>query len=112
MYKNHPKVFRERFLGGQPEKIKGFWKAMRNHPAFQQHPMQSRPDYSTRCVPLGIHGDGVPVSGIGRKWSKSCLALSWQSMLATGSTLEFNMLITVLYKLLCVKSGPRDTMQK
>eukprot|EP00969_Alexandrium_andersonii_P336082 14854881-Alexandrium_andersonii.AAC.1 len=112
LFSKHSKVFHQKFLGGGPATIEDFWTAMRQHPAMRNHPMLSRGDYKSKCVPLGLHGDSVPVAGIGRKWVKSCLALSWQSLLACGSTVEFNYLIIALYKVLCVKEGPKATMAK
>ena len=39
-------------------------------------------------VPLAVHGDGVPVIRVGKKGSKSCDAYSWQSIVASGTTLK------------------------
>ena len=35
-----------------------------------------------------IHGDGVPVTGVGKSWGKSCNIYNWGSMLAAGKTVE------------------------
>ena len=35
-----------------------------------------------------MHGDGVPVTGIGKSWGKSNTVVDWGSFLATGSTVE------------------------
>eukprot|EP00969_Alexandrium_andersonii_P176489 7804037-Alexandrium_andersonii.AAC.1 len=77
---------------------------------MEGHPMLEREGYDKRAVPLGLHGDGVPVAGVGKKWSKSCLALSWVSLLSTGSTLDCNLLIMLLYKCLAVQNGANATM--
>lgn len=36
------------------------------------------------CIPCGLHGDEVPVIGIGKIWSRSCLNFSWCSLLANA----------------------------
>ena len=42
-------------------------------------------DLSTlKCIPCGLHGDEVPVIGIGKIWSRSCLNFCWCSLLANA----------------------------
>jgi len=35
-----------------------------------------------------FHGDGVPVTGLGKTWGRSCNIWNWGSLLAKGSTVE------------------------
>eukprot|EP00969_Alexandrium_andersonii_P108757 4798276-Alexandrium_andersonii.AAC.1 len=83
---------------------------MVGHPSWEGHPLASRGSWD-KCVPLGIHGDSVPVSGISRKWAKSVLVISWQSLVASGSTLDFVYLITLCFKHLLVKNAHRDSLK-
>lgn len=67
-----------------------FWACFQSHPCMEGHPLLKRKDFQNCCIPLGLHGDEVPVTGIGKIWSRSALVLSWTSLLAlaAGRTLE------------------------
>ena len=64
------------------------------------------------CIQITLHGDGVPVSGIGKSWGRSVLFLSWCSLLATGNTLDFNFLIAGLYEKLCAATRYAHTWNR
>ena len=50
-------------------------------------------------MPLSLHGDACPVTGVGKSWGKSMDFFSWASLLfAGGTTLESNFLITAMFK--------------
>lgn len=59
-----------------------FWQAFDGHPAMSNHPVKDKKNYTTHGIPLSFHGDEVPVVGVGKIWSRSCLAFSWCSMVA------------------------------
>ena len=65
--------------------LQQFWDTFANHPCMAGHPLHDRPHYRTRCVPLSLHGDEVPITGIGKIWSRSALVLSWSSLVATAA---------------------------
>eukprot|EP00969_Alexandrium_andersonii_P104230 4600357-Alexandrium_andersonii.AAC.1 len=83
IYHKHPDIFAKQMLGGNIDVLAEFWSEMRTHPAMNNHPLQTKPGFNKKAIPLGLHGDGVPVSGIGRKWAQSTLAISWQTMLSS-----------------------------
>ena len=62
-----------------------FWRPFRGHPCMNGHPLFEREDFRTKCVPLGLHGDEVPISGIGKIWCRNALVLSWCSLLAVAA---------------------------
>ena len=41
-----------------------------------------------KTIPIMIHGDGTPTSGIGKSWGKSADFISWSSMLAFSTFSE------------------------
>eukprot|EP00969_Alexandrium_andersonii_P097248 4292298-Alexandrium_andersonii.AAC.1 len=83
---------------------------MHGHPSWSDHPVKHRTDLA-KVVPLAMHGDSVPVSGVQRRWGKSVLVLSWCLLLARGgSTLQFNFLMVSLYKHILKKTGDEPTM--
>jgi hypothetical protein len=64
-----------------------------NPEAWQQtilpDPSKLEPDWKTKTIALSMHGDEVPVTGIGKVWSRCALAFSWASMLAlAGATVD------------------------
>lgn len=65
LYERHPEKFRERFLGAEG-KMTEFWAAASRHPMLTNHAVLSRRDYRTKGIPISLHGDGVPVAGIGK----------------------------------------------
>ena len=93
-------------------RVREFWHAMAGTPAMQDHPVTERADFQNLCVPLSFHGDGVPISGIGKAWGHSVDVFSWRSMLSSGSTLMTNYIIFLIFKFLKVTSAGRDTYQK
>ena len=92
MYKCHPESFRKRLFGDKVGNISKFWNDMRSHPAYDGHPIKKRRDRDM-IIPLAMHGDGVPVKGIGKSWGQKVEIYSWSSVLAEGSTIFTHFLI-------------------
>ena len=65
----------------------------RQDPRVVNHPMRELRAWDNRAVPLGLHGDGVPVLQVGKAGAKSYETYSLQSMLASGPTNEIKMLL-------------------
>ena len=83
MWENKRNAFVE-FVQGPPGQIEGFWTEMADSPQLAAHPLRLEPDYQHTAIPIAIHGDGVPVTGVGKSWSKSCDIYSWASLLGGG----------------------------
>lgn len=66
--------------------VRKFWRSMRLHPQLREHPMASTPDWFSHTVPLAVHGDGVPITGIGTVWSRVMTNYSWFSLVGHGNT--------------------------
>ena len=49
-----------------------------------QGALTRRKNWKRRCVPLAVHGDGVPVTGVGKGWTQTVTNWSWYSLVATG----------------------------
>lgn len=67
-------------------KLQEFWETAQDHPLMKDHPVRGRNEWTKYCIPFGLHGDGVPVVGIGKAWSKVLNVFSWFSMVGTGNT--------------------------
>jgi hypothetical protein len=83
LFHNYPKAWQSTILP-KPEMLECFWDSQADHPAMNGHPMTSKPDYKSKCLPIGLHGDEVPITGKGKVWSKSMLTFQWLSLLGAG----------------------------
>ena len=83
MYHEHPASFKDRLCGNDFNNISNFWSEMAasGHPAFLHHNMKSThaATYMTCGIPITIHGDGAPISGLGKSWLKLAEIHSWSS---------------------------------
>jgi len=95
-----------------PDQLEAFWNSMWNHPALVNHPMTARAGWKRRAIPLSVHTDAVPVSGVGRSWSKSMLNISFSCILAKGATRETQFLIFALMTMLQVVKPVKRTMRR
>ena len=96
LWNKFPAAF-ERLICPSVEHLSEFWASQSHHPGLAEHPMKHRRRWWQRCVPLSIHGDSVPITGIARVWSKSMLILSWCGLLGMGTTLQSQFLIYGVY---------------
>ena len=71
LYEHYPETFKEKICPNSAT-LEHFWAAMARNPQLVDHPVTSIPDYNKFAIPISIHGDGVPVTGVGKAWSKSC----------------------------------------
>ena len=76
IYHNYKSTWRER-IAPSAEVIRKFWDDMEEHPLMQRHEIRKRPDYKTKCIALKLHGDGAPVTAVGKPWQKSMDIFSW-----------------------------------
>ncbi|CAJ1368989.1 unnamed protein product [Effrenium voratum] len=64
------------------DRLEQFWDAFEHHPCMEGHPVKAVKDWKGRCCPLSLHGDEVPVQGVGKIWCRSALMISWASLIA------------------------------
>eukprot|EP00959_Pyramimonas_sp_CCMP1952_P168542 3521845-Pyramimonas_sp.AAC.1 len=69
---------------------RAFWSEVqrRGDPRLDGHPMLARAGWQDNAIPISIHGDAVPVTGIGGHHTKSLDCISWQSLFAQGGTIR------------------------
>ncbi|CAE7336164.1 unnamed protein product [Symbiodinium sp. CCMP2592] len=65
-----------------------FWRSVKGHPALESSPLLARPNYQRLCIPLGVHGDAVPITALGKAWCQQLTDLSFMSLLGLGSVKE------------------------
>ena len=88
LFRSYGPAFRSHILP-RPEDLGPFWTKVAGHPALEDHDVLSREDRFTKAIPIGVHGDDCPVSGLGKCWVSKLSTLSWYSFMGTASrTLE------------------------
>ena len=97
MYAEYRTEFDTLILGGSADTPARFWHAVRNSTEFQAHPVSQQTGLDM-CVPLGLHGDGVPCTGVSRSWAQGVDVWSVTSLLARGPTLQYLTAITFLWQ--------------
>ena len=66
------------------EKLENLWFSFSSHPCMEGHPAKQVANWMRTFVPIELHGDEVPVIGVGKVWCFSALAFSWMSLIAHG----------------------------
>ena len=82
------------------EKVQEFWDAMTmtENPQMDEHNIRGKTNLRTHCIPISLHGDGVPVAGLGKSWAKLIDVWHWVSLLGQGGTLDMCMYIYSVYQ--------------
>lgn len=75
------------------ERLEQFWQNNRSHPAMESSELQWIDGYRTQVVPISLHGDDVPITGVGKSWAQLMTVFSWNSMVGSGSTKDTQYLI-------------------
>ena len=70
------------------ERLAEFWATNSSHPAFEARNLAQIPDYQRICVPIALHGDDVPITGVGKSWCQLLTVFSWTSLCGFGNTQE------------------------
>ena len=75
-----------------------FWDDLKNTKMFREHPLSGRSDQA-RALPIGLHGDGAPVSAKGKTWQKSADFLSFSSLIGSGAHRLLHIIISAVWTL-------------
>jgi hypothetical protein len=102
LYHHYPSTWRKRICPSS-EVLVEFWQAAENHPQMKDHPLLSQENYQEKTIPLAMHGDGTPATGIGKVWAKMMTILSLTSLVGYGSTLEKYFWLYSVFDRLCVQ---------
>ena len=81
MYENNRSAFNKLFIPDGPSSLKKFWNQCRGAACLQNQPVLVNLNPS-KCIPIGIHGDEVPIAGRGKCWVKMALVFTWFSLVA------------------------------
>ena len=106
IYHHYPWIWNRAILPNN-ERLREFWDFMEDHPAMLGHEVKTRHNYKSHAVPVGMHGDEVPIVGLGKGWTKLMATFSWISLVGLGSTKDTMFYIWSVFTALC-KSGDCD----
>ena len=101
-------TFRKRMFGAEGA-MERFWEQMQNHLALEDNPVTTKRNWKKRYIPFGLHGDGVPISGVGKSWQRSAEVWSWNSLLAWGPTMQMMHFNFALFKDIVSSRRGHDT---
>ena len=108
LYSQHRDIFDKVICGGESNPPSKFWTSVAAHPMYESHPAKLRDNHVHKCIPLTVHGDGVGISGVGKAWQRSIDAWSWTSLLSSGSTIDTQFLIYLMYPTSRIKEEGYD----
>ena len=87
MYHYYPKAWIARVRGAEGE-LRRFWTQTEGHPVRDTDDLRERGDLYERCVPLTLHGDATPITGLAKSWAKMMDCFTWSSMVGKGATMQ------------------------
>ena len=93
IFENYNDVFQKQLVG-PPGGLEKFWETNTSHPGMEGHP--ALVDLH-KTLPLAMHGDGVPITGLGKIWSKTAWVYSWGSLLSDAATKDKQMFIGMVW---------------
>jgi hypothetical protein len=99
IYHSYRDVWEARICPGA-DTLRQFWDEMHavDNPLTKEDAVRERTDLHTKCIPITVHGDGTPVAGLGKSWSKLLNIWHWKSVLAPGRTLDVCFYIFAIYE--------------
>ena len=115
VYHSYPNQFQRAFLPSA-EALHAYWEEMDTNPFYTNHGVKDIPNYRNTVIPISMHGDGVPVTGLGKSWSKSmeiisiCGTLCAQGVTAFG--LATNFIMWVCFEAAMSEVEGADTMAR
>ena len=83
LFENYPTAFKKLFMPGGENDCENFWRQCSGASTLHGQPALRRLD-TKKAVPIGFHGDEVPIGGRGKTWCKLAVVLSFFSLLATS----------------------------
>lgn len=78
----------EKTIRPSEEVLRNFWAGAANHPLLENNSIKDVEQWTSLCIPVGMHGDAVPVVGPGKAWVKKLDAYSWFSLVSQRNVRE------------------------
>lgn len=74
-------------------RLEEFWRSNCEHPAMAGSDLKERAHYQQYAVPISMHGDDVPITGVGKSWAALMTVFSWSSIIGAGTTADMQWFI-------------------
>ena len=112
LYHSYHEHFESRMVGTF-DTLRKFWEVLADIgcPQYAQHPVRSRANHRTHGIPIKLHGDGVPVAGVGKSWGKSLNIYTFSGLLCASTTIDAMFPMGILYPLLAIANSIGSTRQ-
>lgn len=108
LYHNHPASFAKRMVP-DANALPTFWEAIKGHPLMAALHIAD----TSKAIPLGLHGDEVPITGLGKIWCRLALTFQFYSLVAaaTGlSTVQLMFWVWAVFEKMCM-DGEEGTVE-
>ena len=79
---------------------------------YMSSPVLARPGYEELCIPVKIHGDATPATGLGKSWSKMVEVFSVCSLLTGGGPTILRPMDLYLASGVCLWAGLSDVRNR
>lgn len=109
IHEHYPDAWQQRIIHDHAA-IRNFWDQMEDNPMMVGHPIRDKPNDRNLAIPIAMHGDGVPVTGVGKNWRQMMDFYTWCSCLGRGATLDFNFYIWGVFDRLLSTDPAAHTM--
>ena len=98
-----------------PNSVREWWTDMEGNPQMNDPDIAARGEsFKDKCIPLGIHGDGVPVVRVGKAGKTLCDVWHWNSIIGTRIscnlylyTYAYNIYMFINIYMRCTCTRPR-----
>lgn len=111
LYHHSRERFEMLFCPGGPRQLRQFWSQCKNTPSFKDCSLRSTLN-PEKCVPLGCHGDEVPVAGRGKTYCKFSVVFSFFSLCATMMPTRESLLLIWCSNPAQFVDGPAGTLHQ
>ena len=111
LFHSYPSIWHKSIMP-DVDRLERFWQLNSDHPAFRDSEIRHIRGYSRLVIPLSMHGDGVPITGVGKSWCQQMTTFSWSSMIGVGTTQYMQFLIFGTFDKLRLETADqeRDTL--
>ena len=104
IYYHYPNTFRKTVLPPHCD-LSDFWQGMDGHPCMDGLDLAG---HAHKSIPFGLHGDEVPITGVGKVWARSALTFQTFSLLAASVGLaakECMLWVWSVFEKLCIEGA-------
>ena len=84
IYHSYPDTWRQ-CICPDAKRVEEFWRSVEGSPCVVAA-IKAKRNFRQRLIPLALHGDVVPVTGLGKGWVQTVTNFSWYSLLTRAAS--------------------------